>query len=116
MQSGRAGHAVTKSEVDSFLAAAGPAFARRLLFSTTDRPSSGARRAIEDHNVVVFGRDALIRSPVDWAAFLANRPGIQWAQAPRPHQEVAIREVVSGLREILQTGMTASADRHVHKA
>ena len=99
------GKNVSKSEVNSFLAASSRRyFSRRLIIDTTGKPwSKQAEETIreQDPPVVRIGLYELIQSSIDWGMYVgdgtvANKVA---PKTPRPHQAEAIEKVVSGLQE-----------------
>jgi superfamily II DNA or RNA helicase len=93
-------HTVTKTDVDSFLSESGRTqFSFRLVMATTDGIGANAYRALvsQEKPVGLLMRSHLDVADVEWPDDLASlhaprRP----AATPRPHQQVAIREVVEG--------------------
>src|SRR5450756_559836 len=96
-----AAYTVTKTDVDSFLSESGRTqFSFRLIMATTDGIGANAYRALvnQEKPVGLLMRSHLDVADVEWPVDLDSlhaprRP----AATPRPHQEVAIREVVEGL-------------------
>lgn len=94
-------HAVTKADVDKFLAESSrTVFSYRLLIATTDKLHHIAQRTIHDQekHVAFVGLSDLLtseadwpRSPLDMRASAPVRPA-----GPREHQRQAIRAVVEG--------------------
>ena len=97
-------HSLTKSELDSFLAASGrEVFAQRLLIATTDLVGRTADRTLKEQEKPVrrFMRDAFLKAPLVWPddpVTLAGG-GPQPKREPRPHQAAAIEAVSSGLED-----------------
>ena len=97
-------YSVTKSDVDSFLAASGRAeFDHRLLISTSDRLASKADSTIRhaEKSVSTLRRKDLIDAPVVWPDDPADLSGggPREPLLPRPHQQAAIDDVAAGLVE-----------------
>ena len=95
-------HSVTKAEVDSFLSESSRReIDYRLLIATTDSIGANAMRVIESqatHASVVL-RGELVSAELEWpTAIGANAPKpARWK--PRPHQQKAIKDVLSGFEE-----------------
>jgi superfamily II DNA or RNA helicase len=94
-------NAVTKADVDKFLAESSRAvFSYRLLIATTDKLHHVARRTINDQEkqVAFVGLSDLLTSEVNWHTNpLDMRPSPPPKPAkPREHQREAIRDVVKG--------------------
>lgn len=90
---------IPKSELDSFISAASyRTFQHRLLVATTDGLSVNAKQMLADQHVVRVMRSDLETSLSVWPASIdqLNSP-VQPFASPRPHQERAITDVVSGL-------------------
>ncbi len=90
---------IPKSELDSFISAASHrTFQHRLLVATTDGLSANAKRMLADQHVVRVMRSDLETSLSVWPESIdeLNAPAQPFA-SPRPHQERAITDVVSGL-------------------
>ena len=97
-------YSVTKSDVDSFLAASGRTeFDHRLLISTSDRLASKADSTIRhaEKSVSTLRRKDLIDAPVVWPDDPADLSGggPREPLSPRPHQQAAIDDVAAGLVE-----------------
>ncbi|BCF86706.1 hypothetical protein RQCS_62510 (plasmid) [Rhodococcus qingshengii] len=96
-------YAVTKADVDTFLAESSRAvFSYRLLIATTDRLSSNARRTIDaqEKAVGLVGRSDLLTADVQWPGDpgrLRPSPPRKPAQ-PHDYQRDAIDAVVVGFR------------------
>ncbi|MCR2052116.1 DEAD/DEAH box helicase family protein [Actinomyces bowdenii] len=96
--------AVTKADVDTFLAESGSAeFASRLVVSTTNRWNQAAEDTISRQAVPVtrIGLDDLFNSTLDWDAFSLDEPQElkrTQGKTPRPHQVEAMDAVMEGLR------------------
>ncbi|MGV0069405.1 Helicase associated domain protein [Mycobacterium colombiense] len=94
-------YAVTKADVDTFLAESSRAvFSYRLLVATTDRVSPNARRTIDaqEKAIGLVGLSDLLTADVDWPADpgdLRPSPPPEPAQ-PRDYQREAIDAVVTG--------------------
>jgi superfamily II DNA or RNA helicase len=94
-------NAVTKADVDKFLAESSRAvFSYRLLIATTDKLHHVAQRTINDQekHVAFVGLSDLLTSEVNWHTNpLDVRPSPSPKPAkPRDHQREAIRDVVKG--------------------
>jgi superfamily II DNA or RNA helicase len=90
---------IPKSELDSFISAASRhLFQHRLLVATTDGLSANAKRMLADQHVVRVMRSDLESSISVWPISIdqLNAPA-QPLASPRPHQQLAITEVISGL-------------------
>ena len=92
---------IPKSELDSFISAASQhTFQHRWLIATTDRLSANARRMLDDQRVVRILRSDLEASLDSWPGSIDElNPIPQQKFTPRPHQDLAIKDVVTGLRE-----------------
>lgn len=95
---------VTKSHVDSFLAASSKAeFSARLIISTSDVWGANAEEAVENQQPPVqrLRVQDLDDSSIDWSQFSLALPG-ELVKKPRkspfPHQEVAIAKVIDGFQ------------------
>lgn len=94
-------YAVTKADVDTFLAESSRAvFSYRLLIATTDKLSPNARRTVDaqEKAIGLVGLSDLLTADVDWPADpgqLRPSPPPQPAQ-PRDYQREAIDAVVTG--------------------
>lgn len=95
---------VTKSHVDSFLAASSKAeFSARLIISTSDVWGSNAEEAVENQQPPVqrLRVQDLDDSSIDWSQFSLALPGElvkKPRKAPFPHQKVAIAKVIDGFQ------------------
>ena len=92
---------IPKSELDSFVSAASQhTFQHRWLIATTDRLSANARRMLDDQHVVKILRSDLEASLDSWPDSIDELTPIpQPKSTPRPHQDLAIKDVVKGLKE-----------------
>lgn len=92
---------IPKSELDSFISAASQhTFQHRWLIATTDRLSANARRMLDDQHVVRILRSDLEASLDSWPTSIDDlNPIPQPKSTPRPHQDLAIKDVVTGLQE-----------------
>ncbi len=90
---------IPKSELDSFISAASHrTFQHRWLIATTDRLSANARRMLDDQHVTRIMRSDLEESLQAWPTSIDElNPIPQSKYSPRPHQKLAINEVVKGL-------------------
>jgi len=90
---------IPKSELDSFVSAASHrTFQHRWLIATTDRLSANARRMLDDQHVTRIMRSDLEESLHSWPTTIeALNPIPQVKSSPRPHQDLAIKDVVNGL-------------------
>ncbi|PJE00630.1 DEAD/DEAH box helicase [Mycobacterium sp.] len=94
-------YAVTKADVDTFLAESSRGvFSYRLLIATTDKLSPNARRTIDaqEKAIGLIGLSDLLTADVDWPADpgqLRPSPAREPAQ-PRDYQREAIDAVVTG--------------------
>lgn len=96
------GKSLPKAEIDSFLAASGTNdFTRRVIIDTTGKDwSRPAEETIRRQTVPVvrIGLHELRKSPIDWAKYATSAEIERRApKTPRPHQEEAISNAVSGL-------------------
>jgi superfamily II DNA or RNA helicase len=91
---------IPKSELDSFVSAASPRiFQHRWLIATTDKLSANARRMLDDQHVTRILRSDLEQSLEHWPASIDDlNPIPQPRYSPRPHQDLAIADVVRGLK------------------
>jgi superfamily II DNA or RNA helicase len=92
---------IPKSELDSFISAASQhTFQHRWLIASTDRLSANARRMLDDQHVVRIMRSDLEASLDSWPSSIDElNPIPQPKSTPRPHQDLAIKDVVKGLKE-----------------
>ena len=90
---------IPKSELDSFVSAASPRiFQHRWLIATTDKLSANARRMLDDQHITRILRSDLEQSLENWPASIDElNPIPQPRYSPRPHQDLAITDVVRGL-------------------
>lgn len=94
---------VSKSGVDSFIAASNkPFFTKRFLVATNEKWSDPVQ--IEFKNlqpkVTLITREDLVRSTVDWVQYLKTGEIKEVAKRkPRPYQEEAIQKVLDGFKE-----------------
>jgi superfamily II DNA or RNA helicase len=90
---------IPKSELDSFVSAASHrTFQHRWLIATTDRLSANARRMLDDQHVTRIMRSDLEESLDTWPTSIDELNPIQKVKSsPRPHQNLAINDVVKGL-------------------
>jgi superfamily II DNA or RNA helicase len=90
---------IPKSELDSFISAASHrTFQHRWLIATTDRLSANARRMLDDQHVTRIMRSDLEESLQAWPTSIDElNPIPQSKYSPRPHQKLAINDVVKGL-------------------
>jgi superfamily II DNA or RNA helicase len=90
---------ISKSELDSFVSAASHrTFQHRWLIATTDRLSANARRMLDDQHVTRIMRSDLEESLDTWPTSVDELNPIQQVKSsPRPHQNLAINDVVKGL-------------------
>ena len=99
------GRTLQKRDLDSFLAASSKKyFARRLIIDTTGKAWSkqaGDTIRDQDPSVVRIGLHELRQSNIDWDTYVGAGKIEDKAppKTPRPHQEDAIRKVVTGLQE-----------------
>ena len=90
---------IPKSELDSFVSASSHRiFQHRWLIATTDKLSANARRMLDDQHVTRILRSDLEQSLDRWPASIDElNPIPQTKYSPRPHQDLAIADVVAGL-------------------
>jgi superfamily II DNA or RNA helicase len=97
-----AAYSVTKRDVDSFLSESGrPVFAYRLLIATTDRIARNARSALEgqEKRPGLRLRSDLAAAELSWPSSPDRLlPATPRPKRLRPHQRVAVRDVVSGFK------------------
>lgn len=95
-------HAITKPDVDSFLAASGAVeFDSRLFVSTTEKWNRNAEAALHGQRVPVnrIGLTDLIESTIDWSTFDFSTPDAmerKGRKVARPYQRAAIDAVLEG--------------------
>ena len=94
---------ISKAEIDSFLSESNdPRIQGRLLIASTDGIGKNALQVIErqEKQVVCFLREHFRQSEVEFPSSLADLSTGRRKdkRAPRPHQEEAISNVVSGLK------------------
>ena len=96
-------HVVKKGEIDSFFTASGQKpFSHRVIVVTSNNWSENAEASLFDQQPPVSRIDLsdLETSQIDWSKFKSNtQPVIKPKYDPRPHQEIAIKRVVSGLEK-----------------
>ena len=94
--------AIKKSEIDSFLSESSRSvFSYRLLISTTDLLGKTAERTLNDQEKPVgrILRSDLNTTLIDWPeSFNAMLPVRQEAKELLPHQEEAVKNIVSGFK------------------
>ncbi len=93
---------IPKSQLDSFISAASTRiYTHRLLIATTDGLSANARRMLQEQHVIRVMRTELENSLSIWPDGIdqLTTPITQPKWGPRPHQQEAITNVVSGLQE-----------------
>ena len=95
-------HAVTKAEIDSFLAESNrKQIAYRLLIATTDNIGTNALRTIENqarHASVVLRGD-LVTAELDWPNKIGGAAPKPPRWKPLPHQQAAINNVLAGFKK-----------------
>jgi superfamily II DNA or RNA helicase len=95
-------HAVTKAEIDSFLAESNrKQIAYRLLIATTDNIGPNALRTIENqerHASVVLRGD-LVTAELDWPSRIGGTAPKPPRWQPHPHQKAAIKDVLTGFQK-----------------
>lgn len=93
---------IRREDIDPFLVASGRMpFTARLFVSTTERWSQNAEKAVSNQRIPVqrLGVAELEGSPFDWTRFDPDHPDQlprHTSKHPRPHQIVAVSDVVSG--------------------
>ena len=96
-------HRIRKADIDSFFTASGKRqFSRRIIVSTTNDWSENAEAALFDQQPPVTRIDLfdLESSQIDWAKYKPDAPPkLKPKFEPRPHQDIAIKNVLAGLRE-----------------
>ena len=94
-------YAIRKADVDSFLSESSRSdFTYRLLIATTDKVGRNARSTIEFQAIPVgmILRSDLATLEVEWPRSIEQLvPSIRAPKTPRPHQQRAVADVVSGL-------------------
>ena len=88
-----------KSGIDSFLATSGRYnFARRYIFTTTNKWSSNAEKAIQGQSIPCqrIGIDQIAESVVDYQDIYGKGKVTQTKKKLRPHQKEALEHVLSG--------------------
>ena len=98
-------HTLSKGDLDSFFTALGnPLFTSGMIVSTTDKWGGNVEHAAS-HQTKQVSRlrvQDLDASPVDWSKFDLKRLqdlGLRQRKTPRPHQQLAIKDVLAGLKE-----------------
>ena len=96
------GHKIEKADIDSFFTASGQKpFSHRIIISTTNIWTSNAEAALFNQQPAVTKIDLhdLEVSLIDWANHKpSKKPKLKRKYDPRPHQEIAIKRVVEGLK------------------
>lgn len=98
-------HAISKPQVDSFLAASGTfEFDSRLVVSITEKWNRNAEQAIRGQRIPVnrIGLNGFIESTIDWSTFDFSTPEImerKGRKTVRPHQQTAINAVMDGFTD-----------------
>lgn len=94
---------VSKSGVDSFIAASNKSFfTKRFLVATNEKWSDPVHIEFKKLQppVTLITREDLVRSTVDWAQYLRTGEIKEVAKRkPRPYQEEAIQKVLDGFKE-----------------
>ena len=96
-------HTLAKGDIDSFFTASGKSlFTSCMIVSTTDKWGTNAEHALAHQSkpVTRLRVQDLDDSPVDWSKFDPKRPqdlGLRKRKTPRPHQDDAIKDVLTGL-------------------
>ena len=91
-----------KSGIDSFLATSGRYnFARRYIFTTTDKWSSNAEKAIQGQTIPCHrvGIDQIAESVVDYKDIYGRGKVTQAKKKLRPHQTLALKDVIKGFKQ-----------------
>ena len=96
------GNTISKAEIDSFLAASStPDFGRRVIIDTTGRDwSVNLEKTLSAQAIPVvrLGLHNLRASPIDWARFVEHDEiVVDGPPVLRPHQEMAVRKIETGL-------------------
>jgi predicted helicase len=92
---------IPKSELDSFLSESNrPQFDYRLIIATTDDIGRNARDTIkgQEKPVGLVLRGDLLGAQLRWPTRIGERPPPLPRRKPRPHQSVAIGDVLRGFR------------------
>jgi predicted helicase/SOS-response transcriptional repressor LexA len=97
-------HTLSKGDIDSFFTALGkPQFSQGIIVSTTDNWGKNALDALnQTKSVARIGISDLEQSPIDWSGFDTRKPGRLKRTRKnkiRPHQQVALNDVIAGLAE-----------------
>ena len=91
---------IPKSELDSFVSAASSSvFKHRMLVASTDGLSANAQRMLADQHVVRVMLSDLETSLEVWPSSIdhLDQHPVQPQATPRPHQQIAIAEIATGL-------------------
>ena len=95
-------YSVSKADIDTFLSESSrPQISFRMLIATTDRLGSNARETMagQDKPVVHHLLSDLRQAELDWPATPADlQPRRHAPKQPRPHQRLAVDNVVRGLQ------------------
>jgi predicted helicase len=109
-------YSIKKADVDSFLSeSARPGFVYRLLIATTDRIGENARRTIEgqERAAGLLMRSDLEEAPVRWPRSSAElQPPPPHPRKPRPHQQEALKGIVSGFDSTDRGQAIMACERH----
>lgn len=93
---------VQKKDIDSFFTASGKStFSRRIIVTTTNIWGDNAEDALRDQvpPVTKIDLNDLENSQIDWLSYRPNEaPTLKQKYQPRPHQKVAIQNVINGLK------------------
>ena len=96
-------HRIQKADIDSFFTASGQKpFTHRVIVVTTDNWGDRAAAALIDQQPPVSTIDLhdLENSQIDWSKYQPKKkPTLKPKFDPRPHQDTAIKNVVSGLKK-----------------
>ncbi len=93
---------IQKSDIDSFFTASGQKpFSQRIIVTTTNHWGDNAEAALFNQQppVSIIDLHDLENSQIDWSKFEPDQsPTLKPKYEPRPHQEAAIKNVLSGLK------------------
>lgn len=93
---------VQKKDIDSFFTASGKStFSRRIIVTTTNVWGDNAEDALRDQvpPVTKIDLNDLENSQIDWASYKPKEePILKQKYQPRPHQKIAIQNVINGLK------------------
>lgn len=95
------GHAISKSDIDSFFTASGKTyFSHRIIVATTDKWTDNAQDSLENQHPPVSRIDLhnLENSVIDWSQYHENtKPVLKAQKQLREHQITALNSTIKGL-------------------